>query len=163
MLKAAKIMAATAAAWAITMYFEIAAMAGEAGEVAAPSCGGFGGGGGGGGGDAAAAGAEGGGGLMGLMFPLALFALIFYFFIIRPQKKRQKQQDNLISSIAKGDQVVTIGGFFGTVQEVRDDSFVIELAKDVRVKILKSAVSTKRVAQAPAQGQTPAQAQIEDK
>ena len=153
MLKAARIMAATTAAWAMTMCFEIAAMAADA---EAPSCGGFGGGGSSGG---ASAGGTEGGGMMGLLFPLVLFGVIFYFFIIRPQKKRQRQQDNLISSVAKGDQIVTIGGFFGTVQEVRDDSFVIELAKDVRVKILKSAVSTKRVTQA----QAPSQGQIEDK
>ena len=148
MLKAAKIMAATAAVWAMSTILDVAAMAAEP----VPSCGGFGGGGGG-----AANGAE-GGGMMGMLFPLAIFILIFYFFIIRPQKKRQKQQDNLISSISKGDQVITIGGFFGTVQEVRDDSFTIELAKDVRVRILKSAVSTKRVPT-----QVPPSAQIEDR
>ena len=152
MLKAARIIAATMAVWAATMILEIAAIAAE--DI--PSCGGFGGGGGGGN----AAGAEGGGGAMGIMFPLAIFILIFYFFIIRPQKKRQKQQDNLISSIAKGDHIVTIGGFFGTVHEVRDDVFVIELAKDVRVRILKSAVSTKRL---PTQAPSQASAQIEDK
>ena len=141
MLKAARIIAVTAAVWAITMISEVAAIAAEQ-EI--PSCGGFGGGVSGG----ASAGAE-GSGMMGLMFPLAIFVMIFYFFIIRPQKKRQKQQDNLINSVAKGDQVITIGGFFGTVQEVREDSFIIELAKDVRVKILKSAVSTKRALNQP--------------
>ena len=84
-------------------------------------------------------------GMMGMLFPLAVFVLIFYFFIIRPQRKRQKQHDNLISGIGRGDQIVTIGGFFGTVREVRDDTFLIELAEGVRVRILKSAVQTKRV------------------
>ena len=84
-------------------------------------------------------------GMMGMLFPLAIFVLIFYFFIIRPQRKRQKQHDNLISGIGRGDQIVTIGGFFGTVREVRDDTFLIELAEGVRVRILKSAVQTKRV------------------
>lgn len=84
------------------------------------------------------------GGMMGMLFPLAIFVLIFYFFIIRPQRKRQKQQDNLISGITRGDQVITIGGFFGTVREVRDDTFVVELAEGVRVRVLKSAVQTKR-------------------
>ncbi len=96
------------------------------------------------------AGAEGGaaqqGGLMGMLFPLAIFVLIFYFFIIRPQKKRDKQQKNMIDSIARGDQIVTIGGFFGTVREVRDDSFQIEISEGVRVNILKSAVQGKRQA-----------------
>ena len=147
MLKAARVMAATAAVFAITIISEITAMAAD--QAAPPSCGGFGGGGGAGGG---AGGAE-GGGMAGIMLPIALFVLIFYFFIIRPQRKRQKQQDNLIGSIAKGDQVVTIGGFFGTIQEVREDHFVIELTKEVRVRILKSAVATKRV---PTQAQSPA-------
>ena len=139
MLKAARIIAAMAAVWMLIMFLEVVAIAAEQ----APSCGGFGGSGGGGSGEASA-GTE-GGGMMGILFPLAIFVLIFYFFIIRPQKKRQRQQDDLITSISKGDQVVTIGGFFGTIQEIREDSFVIEIAKDVRVKILKSAVSNKRV------------------
>lgn len=88
------------------------------------------------------------GGLMGMLFPLAIFILIFYFFIIRPQRKRDKQQKNMIDSIARGDQIVTVGGFFGTVREVRDDSFQIEIAEGVRVRILKSAVQTKVVAKA---------------
>lgn len=84
------------------------------------------------------------GGLMGMLFPLAIFVLIFYFFIIRPQRKRDKQQKNMIDSIARGDQIITIGGFYGTVREVRDDSFQIEIAEGVRVTILKSAVQGKR-------------------
>ncbi len=94
-----------------------------------------------------ATGAEGAaqqGGLMGMLFPLAIFILIFYFFIIRPQRKRDKQHSNMIAGINRGDQIVTIGGFLGTVREVRDDTFQIEIAEGVRVRILKSAVQTKR-------------------
>ena len=83
---------------------------------------------------------------MGMLFPLAIFVLIFYFFIIRPQRKRDKQQKNMIDSIQRGDNVITIGGFFGTVKEVRDDSFQLEIADGVRVTILKSAVQGKRAA-----------------
>ena len=103
---------------------------------------------GGGAGTGTPAGAEGGaaqGGLMGMLFPLLIFILIFYFFIIRPQRKRDKQHNNMIAGINRGDQIVTIGGFLGTVREVRDDTFQIELAEGVRVRILKSAVQTKRV------------------
>lgn len=81
---------------------------------------------------------------MGMLFPLAIFVLIFYFFIIRPQRKRDKQHSNMIASINRGDQIVTVGGFLGIVREVRDDTFQIELAEGVRVRILKSAVQTKR-------------------
>ena len=84
-----------------------------------------------------------------MLFPLAIFVLIFYFFIIRPQKKRDKQQRNMIDSIARGDQIITIGGFYGTVREVRDDSFQIEIAEGVRVTILKSAVQGKRSVATP--------------
>ena len=115
--------------------------------VASP-CGGFGGSTGGEGGAGGEAGAA-QGSIGGMLFPLAIFVLIFYFFIIRPQNKRKKQQESLLSSITRGDQIITIGGFFGTVREVREDSFQIELAEGVRVRILKSAVQTKRTA-APA-------------
>jgi preprotein translocase subunit YajC len=87
-------------------------------------------------------------GLTGMIFPLAIFVLIFYFFIIRPQRKRQKQHDSLIGGIARGDQVITVGGFFGTVREIRDDTFMVEIADGVRVRVLKSAVQTKRISSA---------------
>lgn len=95
------------------------------------------------GGEGGAGGAQ---GMMSMLFPLAIFVLIFYFFIIRPQRKRQKQHDSLINGITRGDQVITIGGFFGTVRDVREDTFLIELADGVKVRILKSAVQTKRAA-----------------
>jgi preprotein translocase subunit YajC len=86
-------------------------------------------------------------GLTGMLLPLGIFVLIFYFFIIRPQRKRQKQHDGLINGITRGDQVITIGGFLGTVREVRDDTFQIEIADGVKVRVLKSAIQTKRVSQ----------------
>ncbi|NCB17499.1 MAG: preprotein translocase subunit YajC [Synergistales bacterium] len=96
----------------------------------------------------AAGGAGGQGSLMGMLFPLAIFVVIFYFFIIRPQKKRQRAQDELLASLSRGDQIVTIGGFFATIREVKDDSIVVEIADGVKVRILKSAVATKRAAPA---------------
>jgi preprotein translocase subunit YajC len=105
-----------------------------------------------GGGSGTGGSGEGGGStqsLTGMMFPLVVFVLIFYFFIIRPQHKRQKQHDTLIGGITRGDQVITAGGFFGTVREVRDDTFMIEIADGVKVRVLKSAVQTKRTTPAP--------------
>ena len=103
-------------------------------------CGGSpGGGGGGGGGGNGAQDA----GLGGMLFPIAIFVLIFYFMILRPQNKRKKQQDALIGGITRGDQIITYGGVFGTVREVRDDSFMIEIAEGVKVRMLKNAISTK--------------------
>ena len=99
----------------------------------------------------AAGGAGGQGSLMGMLFPLAIFVVIFYFVIIRPQKKRQRAQDQLLASLTRGDQIVTIGGFFATIREVKDDSIVVEIADGVKVRILQSAVATMRAAAAPKQ------------
>ncbi|MDR2178737.1 MAG: preprotein translocase subunit YajC [Synergistaceae bacterium] len=87
--------------------------------------------------------------LTGMVLPLVVFVLIFYFLIFRPQRKRQKQHDTLIGGITRGDQVVTVGGFFGTVREVRDDTFMVEIAEGVKVRVLKSAIQTKRTTPAP--------------
>jgi len=114
-------------------------MADQATPVRSP-CGASNGGGGEGGTPASSA-----QGISGMIFPLVMFVAIFYFFIIRPQKKRQKQHDSLIDGISRGDQLVTIGGVFGTVREVRDDTFLLEIADGVRVRVLKSAIQTKRV------------------
>lgn len=84
------------------------------------------------------------GGLAGMMLPLAMFAAIFYFLIIRPQKKKQKAHENMLASISKGSEIVTAGGFFGIVREVLDDSYIVELAEGIKVRILKSSISIKR-------------------
>jgi len=101
----------------------------------------------GGGGDGGNGGGEGGGtqGLFGgdMLFPIAMFILVFYFLILRPQNKKRKQHETLISGITRGDQVITISGVFGTVREVRDDAFTLEIADGVKIRVLKSAVQTK--------------------
>ena len=89
---------------------------------------------------------------MSLMFPIVLFVLIFYFLIFRPQKKKQQQHDKMISSIGRGDTVVTAGGFFGKVSDILDDSYIIELAEGVKVRILKTSISIKREGADPGAG-----------
>ena len=89
------------------------------------------------------------GGLGSMLLPIVIFILIFYFMILRPQNKRKKQQDELLNSITRGDSIVTISGVFGTVREVRDDSFMIEIAEGVRIRVLKSAIQTKRAPGGP--------------
>ena len=83
------------------------------------------------------------GSLTSMMLPLAMFVAIFYFMIIRPQKKKQKAHDEMLASISRGDTVVTAGGFFGVVREMLDDSYIIELDAGVKARILKSSVSAK--------------------
>jgi preprotein translocase subunit YajC len=84
--------------------------------------------------------------ITGMAVPIVLFVLIFYFLMYRPQKKKQQQHDQMLSSIGRGDTVVTAGGFFAKVCEILDDSYIIELAEGVRARILKSSVSSKREA-----------------
>ena len=83
-------------------------------------------------------------GLMGMLLPLAVFVVIFYFLIIRPQKKRQRKHEEMLASIRPGDQVVTAGGFFGTVKAVKEDSYILEIAEGTKTRVLKSSIQMKR-------------------
>lgn len=65
---------------------------------------------------------------------------VFYFFMIRPQQKKAKDQKVFIEEIKKGDLVVTIGGAYGRVAEIEDDTFIIEFERGARIKFLKTSV-----------------------
>ena len=73
--------------------------------------------------------------------PIIGMVLIFWFLIIRPQMKRQKEHQERVSGLKKGDQVVTQGGLVGKVVKVDDTYAEIELAKDVRVKAVKATIA----------------------
>lgn len=77
------------------------------------------------------------------LFPLIFLILIFYFLLIRPQQQRQKRQSELWHSIQKGDKVVTIGGIHGTVTQVDDDEILLEVDKNTKLRLSKSAVAAK--------------------
>lgn len=68
-------------------------------------------------------------------------ALVFYFFMIRPQQKKQKDQKNFINEIKKGDAVVTIGGMHGKVYAITDDTITIEVDKGTKLTFEKSSIS----------------------
>ncbi len=80
-----------------------------------------------------------GGGFAGLLFPLLIFA-VFYFFIIRPQTKRQKEIQNKVAAIQKGDTVVTSGGLIGQVTGIEETEVTLEIDKGVKARFLKSSV-----------------------
>ena len=86
----------------------------------------------------AAAGQQGGGWQMWIM--LALIFGVMWFFMIRPQRKQQKELQNFRDSLKKGDKVVTIGGIFGTVCEVKEDSVLIEIDNNVKIRVSKQAI-----------------------
>ncbi len=73
--------------------------------------------------------------------PFVGMAVIFWFFILRPQMRQQKAQRDKIASIKRGDQVVTGGGLIGKVVKVDDQYVEVELAPNVKVKALKSTIS----------------------
>jgi preprotein translocase subunit YajC len=80
--------------------------------------------------------------LLGFM-PLILIFVIFYFLLILPQQRKQKKQQAMIDSLKSGDEIVTLGGLFGKIVEVKAETFVLEIARGTQVKISRSAVSHK--------------------
>ncbi len=80
-------------------------------------------------------------GMMGNILMLGGFLLIFYFMLIRPQSKRAKEHQALVSSIAKDDEVIVNGGILGKVTRVTDQFIVVAIADGVEMKVQKSAVS----------------------
>lgn len=71
---------------------------------------------------------------------LIIFFAIMYFFMIRPQNKKQKEIQRFRSSLEAGQHVVTAGGIHGIIKEVKDNQVVLEIAKDVRITIEKSSI-----------------------
>ena len=66
--------------------------------------------------------------------PLILIVVVFWFFLIRPQQKRQKEHQKMISELGKGDRIVTTGGLFGTITKIGEDRMTVEIADKVRVQ-----------------------------
>jgi len=91
--------------------------------------------------DAFAQAAPAGGGGMAPLLMMVVFIGIFYFLLIRPQQKKAKDHQNLVSKLATGDEVVTTGGLLGKVVEVGDSFITLEIADGVRVKVQKFQVS----------------------
>jgi preprotein translocase subunit YajC len=77
----------------------------------------------------------------GALVPLILMFVIFYFLLIRPQQKKQKQHRQMISSLKKGDRVITSGGLHGRVTGLTDTIVTLEIAEKVRVKVARSNIS----------------------
>ena len=75
------------------------------------------------------------------MLPLFILFAVFWFFLIRPQMKQAKEHKTMVEALAKGDEIVTNGGMLGKIKEVGDNFIVLEIAKEVQVKIQKNAIS----------------------
>ena len=78
--------------------------------------------------------------------PLIIIFAIFYFILIRPQQQRQKKLKEMLESLKVGDKVITIGGIYGIIREIKGDVFTLEVCKDVRINTTRSAIGQKREA-----------------
>ena len=78
-----------------------------------------------------------------LGFLVLIFAL-FYFVMIRPQRKRQKQQQEMMQGLQKGDRVITAGGIYGTIESVSEDSVVIKVESGATMRVNKGSVAVRR-------------------
>ena len=76
-----------------------------------------------------------------MLLPLLGMLLIFYFLLIRPQQKRQRETQKMINALKKGDKVITASGLIGTVAGLRDDVVVVKVADNVKVEMVKSAIT----------------------
>lgn len=74
------------------------------------------------------------------LMPFLLIIVVFYFFMIRPQMKRQKELRKYRENLKKGDKIVTTGGIYGKVSEIKEDRVIVEIAEGVRIAIDKAAV-----------------------
>lgn len=81
------------------------------------------------------------GGLMSFL-PLIVIFAVFYFMLIRPQMKRSKEHRQLVSQLAKGDEVVTNGGLLGRITDVSETFITIEVAENVKIKMQRQAVAS---------------------
>lgn len=81
-----------------------------------------------------------GGGLAAFL-PIILIVVVFYFLLIRPQQKRQKAQRELVHSLDVGDRVVSIGGLYGTIENVDEDIIRVEIAPGTTITMAKQAIN----------------------
>ncbi|MFH1349772.1 MAG: preprotein translocase subunit YajC [Pseudomonadota bacterium] len=86
-------------------------------------------------------GAQGQGGGFATFVPLILMFAIFYFLLIRPQQKKAKQHKELLSSLKKGDKIVSSGGLHGVITGITDEAVTMEIAPKVRVKVSRGSIA----------------------
>jgi preprotein translocase subunit YajC len=82
--------------------------------------------------------------MFGALVPLMLIFVIFYFLLILPQRKKQKQHKEMVKNLKKGDRVVTTGGVYGTVIRIKPDHVEVEVADKVRLRVQRGAISALR-------------------
>lgn len=82
-----------------------------------------------------------GGGSFGMFVPMLIIFAIFYFMLIRPQQRKEKQRRAMIDSTKSGDRIMFCGGILGTITNVKENTFVVKIADKVKIEVARSAVS----------------------
>ena len=85
--------------------------------------------------------AKGGGSLMNMMMPMVLIFGIMYFMLIRPQQRKEKDRRALIDNLKTGTRVMFSGGILGTITNVKDGTFIVKIADNVKIEVARGAVS----------------------
>ncbi len=75
--------------------------------------------------------------------PFVLILAVFYFLIIMPQRKRDQEHKKMLESLKRGDKIITNGGIYGKIVDIKENKLIIEIAKGVEIEILKNAIGNK--------------------
>lgn len=78
--------------------------------------------------------------MISLLYIIGLFALL-YFLLIRPQQVRQKKHREMIARLRADDRVITVGGIYGTIVKIKEDSVILRIAENVRIEVMKQAIA----------------------
>jgi preprotein translocase subunit YajC len=85
-----------------------------------------------------------GGGMAQMIMIMAIFIAIFYFLLIRPQRKRQKEHSQLLEELRKGDKVITSSGIYGTIENIGKDSIVLRVESGATLRVTRDSIGGKR-------------------
>ncbi|CAN5731013.1 preprotein translocase subunit YajC [soil metagenome] len=88
---------------------------------------------------------------LGMIVPMIFIFIIFYFLMIRPQQKKQKEHEKLVNAVKTGDEIITNGGIHGIVSNVKDKSVMVKVADNVKIEFERSAIVS--VTRAPENGE----------
>lgn len=83
------------------------------------------------------------GGIWPLVIMLVLLVAMFYFFLVRPMRQREKKHDEMVSDLEKGDEVITAGGMYGVVEKIDDNSIVLRVESGAMIRVTKGGVINK--------------------
>ncbi len=81
-------------------------------------------------------------GVLQMFLPFIIMIAVFYFLLIRPQQAQQKKRQSMLSALAKGDKVVTVGGVYGEITAVKEDYIALKIAEKVEIKVSRTGISS---------------------